>query len=97
MTRCVQNSAHGSHRYKMSSSVGGGYCDCGDAEAWTAHPYCSVHILGTQSAAADPLAKLPLDIQQRARQVFSGVLKYVYELLTLDSFMKLPGDLQYKE
>ena len=32
----------------MSTSVGGGYCDCGDTEAWKAHPYCSKHILGTQ-------------------------------------------------
>ena len=28
------------------------------------------------------------------RHVFTGVLKYAYELLTLDTFMKLPGDLQ---
>ena len=28
--------------------------------------------------------------------MFSAVLKYAYELLTLDTFMKLPGDLQYK-
>ena len=40
--------ASGFIRYKMSTSVGGGYCDCGDTEAWKAHPYCSKHILGTQ-------------------------------------------------
>ena len=62
-----------------------------------------------QANSKDPLAKVPLDIQLRARwrvvpnpvfnlcwcrQVFTGVLKYAYELLTLDTFMKLPGDLQ---
>ena len=62
-----------------------------------------------QANSKDPLAKVPLDIQLRARwrvvpnpvfnlcwcrQVFTGVLKYPYELLTLDTFMKLPGDLQ---
>ena len=31
------------------------------------------------------------------RLVFTGVLKYAYELLTLDTFMKLPGDLQVGE
>ena len=30
------------------------------------------------------------------RHVFTGVLKYAYELLTLDTFMKLPGDLQVR-
>jgi len=94
---CFKNSEHGTHRYKMSTSVGGGYCDCGDAEAWKEHPYCAVHVLGTQTDNSDPLAKVPVDIQQRARHVFTGVLKYAYELLTLDTFMKLPGDLQYKE
>ena len=33
---------------KMSTSVGGGYCDCGDTEAWKEHPYCATHVLGTQ-------------------------------------------------
>ena len=32
----------------MSTSVGGGYCDCGDTEAWKEHPYCATHVLGTQ-------------------------------------------------
>jgi len=94
---CFKNSEHGSHRYKMSTSIGGGYCDCGDPEAWKEHPYCAVHVLGTQTENSDPLSKVPVDIQQRARHVFTGVLKYAYELLTLDTFMKLPGDLQYKE
>jgi hypothetical protein len=39
----------------------------------------------------NPLAKLPVDIQLRGRQVFSSVLKYAYELLTLDTMMKVPN------
>ena len=31
------------------------------------HPYCATHVLGTQSESCDPLAKVPLDIQLRAR------------------------------
>jgi hypothetical protein len=30
-----------------------------------------------------------VDIQLRGRQVFSSVLKYAYELLTLDTMMKV--------
>ena len=80
----------------MSTSIGGGYCDCGDPEAWKENAHCSIHMPASDAASVDPLANVPLDIQKRARQVFSAVLKYSYELLTLDTFMKLPGDLQYK-
>ena len=80
----------------MSTSIGGGYCDCGDPEAWKENVHCSIHMPASDAASVDPLANVPLDIQNRARQVFSAVLKYSYELLTLDTFMKLPGDLQYK-
>jgi hypothetical protein len=48
METLAQVSEHGSHRYKMSTSTGGGYCDCGDPEAWKLFPYCATHILGTQ-------------------------------------------------
>lgn len=27
----------------MSTSGGGGYCDCGDAEAWKTEPFCGNH------------------------------------------------------
>ena len=80
----------------MSTSIGGGYCDCGDVEAWKENAHCSKHSPSSGSGSVDPLANVPLDIQKRAHHVFSSVLKYAYELLTLDTFMKLPGDLQYK-
>ena len=30
--------------YQVMTSGGGGYCDCGDPEAWKSYPYCSLHI-----------------------------------------------------
>ena len=33
-------------RYKMSTSSGGGYCDCGDTEAWRQCAFCKVHAQG---------------------------------------------------
>ena len=81
----------------MSTSIGGGYCDCGDVEAWKEFAHCSIHQPGSEAGSTDPLTNVPIDIQMRARIVFCSVLKYSYELLTLDTFMKLPGDLQYKE
>jgi len=94
---CFKRSEHGSHRYKMQASGGGGYCDCGDPEAWTQFPSCTIHVAGNQAEGSDPLEKLPLTIHLRARQVFTSVLKYAFELLTLDTMMKLPGDLQCKD
>jgi hypothetical protein len=48
--------------------------------------YCFFSI---QYENCNPLAKLPVDIQLRGRQVFSSVLKYAYDLLTLDTMMKV--------
>ena len=35
---CFTNSEHKNHRYRMSTSEGGGYCDCGDVEAFKFFP-----------------------------------------------------------
>jgi hypothetical protein len=31
----------------MTTSGGGGFCDCGDTEAWKEGPYCQKHELNT--------------------------------------------------
>ncbi|CAH1264235.1 UBR2 [Branchiostoma lanceolatum] len=48
---CFNKSTHKTHRYRMSTSGGGGYCDCGDVEAWKQDPWCDIHKqgLGQQS------------------------------------------------
>ena len=33
----------------MSTSGGGGYCDCGDIEAWKSEPFCDFHKQGSQT------------------------------------------------
>ncbi|KAG7233290.1 hypothetical protein INR49_007253 [Caranx melampygus] len=45
-------SVHKEHRYRMTTSGGGGFCDCGDAEAWKKGPYCQKHT--PQTAAETP-------------------------------------------
>ena len=35
----------------MASSGGGGYCDCGDVEAWKRDAFCDYHLKGSQMAA----------------------------------------------
>lgn len=36
---------------QMSTSGGGGYCDCGDIEAWKAHPYCELHNIDSKPSS----------------------------------------------
>ena len=41
---CFKASIHKGHKYRMSMSGGGGYCDCGDPEAWKSDDYgCASH------------------------------------------------------
>uniref|UniRef100_A0A6Q2YIS5 E3 ubiquitin-protein ligase n=1 Tax=Esox lucius TaxID=8010 RepID=A0A6Q2YIS5_ESOLU len=47
---CFQDSVHKVHRYKMHASSGGGFCDCGDLEAWKTGPCCSKHDSGAATA-----------------------------------------------
>lgn len=35
---------------QMHASAGGGFCDCGDLEAWKTGPCCSQHDPGTSVA-----------------------------------------------
>uniref|UniRef100_A0A3Q2Y0B2 E3 ubiquitin-protein ligase n=1 Tax=Hippocampus comes TaxID=109280 RepID=A0A3Q2Y0B2_HIPCM len=41
--QCFLGSVHKDHRYRMTTSGGGGFCDCGDTEAWKKGPYCQKH------------------------------------------------------
>ena len=37
----------------MMTSEGGGYCDCGDPEAWKQHPNCEIHTPKVEGASED--------------------------------------------
>lgn len=67
----------------------GGCCDCGDTEAWKSEPYCEVHLAGLQ-AKESSANKLPDDITERARATFQAVLKYCFDLLSLEH---TPGEI----
>ncbi|XP_015515354.1 E3 ubiquitin-protein ligase UBR2 [Neodiprion lecontei] len=92
---CFKQSAHRNHKYKMGTSSGGGCCDCGDPEAWKNDSSCSIHKAGIQFKSR-PRNKLPEDIAERAKATFEAVLKYSYELLSLEHVPGLPSDLCLK-
>lgn len=92
---CFKKSSHRNHRYKMSTSGGGGYCDCGDKEAWKASPFCELHEKGaSENDSVSPLDALPLDIGAKCKLVFSAVLEYCHQILIWEKPTSLPEDLK---
>ncbi|KAK2704905.1 E3 ubiquitin-protein ligase UBR2-like isoform X2 [Artemia franciscana] len=94
---CFKRSAHKQHRYRLSMSVGGGYCDCGDPEAWKTEAFCENHAKGlaaSEEGREKLMARMPPDVMGRTKIVFATVLKYAYQILTSELTMNLPQDLQ---
>ncbi|KAJ7422966.1 hypothetical protein BTVI_11378 [Pitangus sulphuratus] len=77
----------------MTTSGGGGFCDCGDTEAWKEGPYCQKHEPYTSETAEeeDPLVHLPEDMVARAYNIFAITFKYAVDILTWEKENELPG------
>ncbi|KAM6956516.1 E3 ubiquitin-protein ligase UBR2 isoform 1-T1 [Aplochiton taeniatus] len=93
--QCFLGSVHKEHRYRMTTSGGGGFCDCGDTEAWKKGPYCQKHEPNiSDSSQEDPLAHLSADMIARCYNIFSIILKYAVDMLTWDKEDELPQGLE---
>ena len=92
---CFYQSIHKNHRYKLHASCGtGGYCDCGDEEAWTTDPACDYHKGGMSNDESwDPFLSLPVDVQCRATFIFKFVLQYCMELLVMEEHDDINEDI----
>lgn len=97
---CFKSSAHKNHKYKMSMSCGGGYCDCGDLEAWRSSPFCETHSRSNKQEGKEeeeeepnPLDRLPPDLVSRVELVLRAVLLYCHQMLTWGKSTELPPDL----
>uniref|UniRef100_A0A3B3CH11 E3 ubiquitin-protein ligase n=1 Tax=Oryzias melastigma TaxID=30732 RepID=A0A3B3CH11_ORYME len=95
--QCFLESAHRQHRYRMTTSGGGGFCDCGDTEAWKNAPWCQKHARVDGHTEEDPVAQLPPDLITRAYRVFFIILKYAVDLLTWEQEDQLPAGLEPPE
>ncbi|XP_038072010.1 E3 ubiquitin-protein ligase UBR2-like isoform X2 [Patiria miniata] len=93
---CFQKSKHKTHRYRMNTSGGGGYCDCGDIEAWKSDPYCSIHQRNPEKPAQDPLEHLPVDMQSYSSALFCIILHYCCDMLLQDDLEVPVEDLRPK-
>ncbi|XP_077960513.1 E3 ubiquitin-protein ligase UBR2 isoform X1 [Gasterosteus aculeatus] len=94
--KCFLESIHKEHRYRMTTSGGGGFCDCGDAEAWKKGPYCQKHkpTETNRDTEEDPVSVLPADMVARGFSIFSILLKYAVDMLTWDQENQLPEGLE---
>ncbi|XP_026164597.1 E3 ubiquitin-protein ligase UBR2 isoform X5 [Mastacembelus armatus] len=97
--QCFLGSVHKNHRYRMTTSGGGGFCDCGDAEAWKRGPYCQKHTPtdNSRDTDEDPVLLLPADLVDRCYSIFSIILKYAVDLLTWEQEDQLPAGLEPPE
>ncbi|KAK2843429.1 hypothetical protein Q7C36_011644 [Tachysurus vachellii] len=91
---CFQNSVHKGHRYKMHASSGGGFCDCGDLEAWKTGPCCSQHDSSTAIAMETDECVLEAALQERAQVLFQVLLQYFTDLIVWEEGDELPEELQ---
>ena len=71
------------------TSGGGGYCDCGDPEAWKQFPCCEIHTprsstVNDSKSFQSIIEKLPQDLVQRATELFKILIQYVSEILGVD-------------
>uniref|UniRef100_H3DJ15 E3 ubiquitin-protein ligase n=1 Tax=Tetraodon nigroviridis TaxID=99883 RepID=H3DJ15_TETNG len=66
---------------QMHSSSGGGFCDCGDVEAWKIGPYCSKHDPGAATSSATDECSLEPELYERAEKLFRELLQYVADML----------------
>ncbi|XP_059215811.1 E3 ubiquitin-protein ligase UBR2 [Centropristis striata] len=96
--QCFLGSVHKEHRYRMTTSGGGGFCDCGDAEAWKKSPHCQKHTeTASRDSEEDPVSLLPADLVSRSFRIFSILLRYAVDMLTWNQEDTLPAGLEPPE
>ncbi|MEQ2171571.1 hypothetical protein GOODEAATRI_012147 [Goodea atripinnis] len=89
---------------QMHASSGGGFCDCGDVEAWKIGPYCSKHDPGAATAMVtvhyvmakkrDDESVLEPELYERAEKLFRILLDYVTNFLVWEEDFELSAELQ---
>ncbi|KAF3701229.1 E3 ubiquitin-protein ligase UBR1 [Channa argus] len=94
---CFQDSVHKNHRYKMHGSLGGGFCDCGDVEAWKIGPCCSKHNPGAATAMVTDECVLEPELYERAEKLFQVLLHYVTDFLVWEEKLELSAELTPRE
>jgi len=79
-------------RYKIAASGGGGYCDCGDTEAWKNFVHCDNHDPSSHAMRHKTSAPKEDDaFEARAKAISYAVISYAYRLTVgLEETTRLP-------
>ncbi|CAF4777803.1 unnamed protein product, partial [Rotaria sp. Silwood1] len=80
----------------LLSSAGGGYCDCGDPEAWKQYVHCNLHLPhdDNNESADDIVNRLPSDLRLRAKRLFNILLRFIIKLLCTENYQDIPNELK---
>ena len=80
----------------MNVSAGGGYCDCGDSEAWKQHVHCNLHLPNDDAneSAEDVVNRLPADLRSRTKELFRILLRFIIQLLCTANYQNIPNELK---
>ncbi|VDM51589.1 unnamed protein product [Angiostrongylus costaricensis] len=87
---CFHQSEHKAHKYKMHTSNGAGYCDCGDKDAWSRGYACKLHEMNEDDNI--PFF-LPESLEARLRGLTCLILQYSTKLICWEKADVLPLDL----
>lgn len=80
---CFKKSSHRLHKYKMSTSGGGGCCDCGDSEAWKKDYSCEEHSATIHETQDDSV--ITDRVKNCCEIVFRGILHYCMKSLQIQT------------
>eukprot|EP00794_Sanderia_malayensis_P020331 gene20331-22331_t len=95
---CFNRSTHVNHKYRMHASGGnGGYCDCGDEEAWKRDPACEIHSKKDMDIDINPKDILPTEVSARATFIYRELLQYCVDMLLWTDYDILPEELRRTE
>ncbi|KAK5981388.1 E3 ubiquitin-protein ligase [Trichostrongylus colubriformis] len=87
---CFHLSEHKAHKYKMHTSTGAGYCDCGDKDAWRSGYACKLHEKNESDVV--PFS-LPESLEMRLRGLACLILQYSTKLICWEKTDVLPINL----
>ncbi|VDL78322.1 unnamed protein product [Nippostrongylus brasiliensis] len=87
---CFHLSEHKAHKYKMHTSTGAGYCDCGDKDAWRSGYACKLHEDNEDDVV--PFS-LPEPLELRLRGLTCLILQYSTKLICWEKADVLPINL----
>ncbi|KAI6219878.1 E3 ubiquitin-protein ligase [Aphelenchoides besseyi] len=81
---CFINSEHTKHKYKMRTSTGSGYCDCGDPEAFAEFHVCKLHAPNDEQKAMMDKT-ITKELHNHVHNVTLIALKFIVEFLCCNS------------